>query len=270
MVPHFPLLVLAELRAVFGRASGKGALALAALIPAVALYAMHLAQAQAAEAQVNGLPLSQMLDASWRGVADWALTGRNFFLLPLLLVLSTAATSAGELADNTLREALTRPVSRTSVLLAKLIALAALSASTLVLSFVPAVAGGAALFATDTPIGPVALGYAASFLSDLGLIALTLLAGVLIRNVGGVVVSVILFLLVDKAIGLALKGLGVLGVEGARTAARFLPGTALACWEGWKVEGAETWPLEPFVGLAALFAIGIGGALARFTRMDVP
>jgi ABC-type transport system involved in multi-copper enzyme maturation permease subunit len=271
MVPHFPKMVLAELRAVFGRWSGKGALALAVVIPILATAAMAYAEQKAGEASLNGMPVAGMLDLSARGVLDWSLTARNLFLLPALLVLATAASVSGELGDNTLRAVLWRPVSRVSVLLSKLTALSALSAASLALSFLPGLIGGASLFGLggeDTPLTAVALGFAASWLSDLGLIAMTLLISVFLRNVGGVVVILILFLMVDKAFGLALKGLSMIGVEKAKDVGQFLPGHALGCWEGWNA--ADGWDVYQFAGMGLLLALCLGGAMLRFQRMDVP
>jgi ABC-type transport system involved in multi-copper enzyme maturation permease subunit len=271
MVPHFPKMVLAELRAVFGRWAGKGALALSLVIPIVAAFAMAYIKQKATESSINGMPIEQMIDASARGVLDWALTARNLFLLPALLVLSTASAVSGELGDNTLRAVLSRPVSRVSVILAKLGALSALSAASLSLTFLPALIGGLTLWGMpgeDTGLDQVALGYAASWLSDLGLIAMTLLISVFFRSVGGVVVILILYLMVDKAAGLAMRGLGMLGVESAKKTAEFLPGNALACWEGWS--GSDGWDVNQFIALGLLFTLCMAGSLVRFQRMDVP
>lgn len=270
MVPHFPKMVVAELKAVFGRWSGKAALILAILIPLAAAGAKVGLESQATEASFNGMPIQQMLDLTAIGVLDWSLTARNAFLLPALLVLATAASVSGELGDNTLRAVLCRPVSRASVLLAKLTALSALSGASLLLSFLPGAIAGVSLYGTpeDATFGPIALGYAASWLSDLGLVAMTLLISVFLRNVGGVVVLLILYLMVDKAFGLMLKGLGVIGVEGAATVRKYLPGNALACWEGWN--GADGWDVNQFAALGLLFAVTLGIGLTRFQRMDVP
>ena len=40
----------------------------------------------------------------------------NFFFLPMVLVLAMASSVAGELSDQTLRDALCRPISRASAL----------------------------------------------------------------------------------------------------------------------------------------------------------
>ncbi len=265
---HFFRLLSAELRAVFGRWSGKGALILSVIIPVVAALAMNRAMGAADEAVLNGMPASSFLDMTWRGVLDWSLTGRNFFILSLLLVLSAAGTMTGELADNSLRESILRPVPRWSVLVAKLLALSALSASTLIVTFGVGLAAGAGVAGTEAEISKVALGYLASFASDVGLLALTLLAGVFLRSVGMVVVVVVLFLIVDWAGGLGLSGLGALGVDWARDVAQLRPGHGLSVWDGWK--SADGFDTSAWVALGILFSIGFGGALARFQRMDIP
>jgi len=266
MPPHFPKMVMAELRAVFGRNSGKGAVILAFVVGILAAVALNYAQQQAANVQANGMPVANMIDTSWRGVCSFALGARNLFILPMLLVLATASTLSGEVGEHTLREILVRPVSRWSIVLAKFLALTTLSAATLIATLLPALLGGATLFGTEAEIGPVLLGYLASWSSDLGLIAMAMLIASFMRNVGGVVVVVVLYLMVDKAFGLLLKLLGTLGVEKAATIQPFVPGNALACWEGWE----NGWESGQFIGLAVLFVVCMAGTLLRVQRMDVP
>lgn len=266
MPPHLLSMIGAELRAVFLRLSGKATLALAVLVGGLCVAAMHLVVSQAADAQVNAVNIGSSIDQTWRGTLAWALTLRNFFVLPLLLVLAGASTLAGELADNSLREVMLRPVSRVSILVAKLAALATLSAASLALTAVVAGLGGAVVFSTDAELGPILLGYAASFASDLGLLLLTLLVSTLSRSVGGVVVGIVLYLIVDKGVQLLLKGASMLGQEWAKQAAPFVPGNALTIWEGWSGD------FEPqkAIGLAVLCCVCAAGAGLRFQRMDVP
>lgn len=265
---HFLRLLSAELRAVFGRWSGKAALILSVVIPLVAALAMRQAIGAADEASFNGVPVSGYLDMTWRGVLDWSLTGRNFFIMSLLLVLSSASTLTGELADNSLREAILRPVPRWSVLVAKLMALSALSLATLVTTFLLGMVGGAAVATTEAELSGVALGYLASWGSDIGLMALTLLVGSLLRSVGMVVVAVVFFLIVDWAGGLGLSGLGVLGVEWAADLNALRPGNGLSVWDGWKA--VDGFSAEQGRALLVLFVVGFGGSLFRFQRMDIP
>jgi len=266
MPPQFGKMVLAELRAVFGRWSARGALILAVVVALLCVAGLELVRDQAVNAQVNNMPVQSMVDMTWRGAAAWTLKARNFFVLPMLLVLATAAAVSGELADHTLREVMVRPVNRWSVLMAKFIALAVLSAATLAVSLAVAVMGGAATFGTEGELGPVSLGFLASWGSDLGLLAMTMAVGVFVRNVGGVVVAVILFLFADWVARMLLGLVAMIGLQAASGIADMLPGAALACWEGW----SDGWAWQPFAGLAALIAVALAIALGRFQSMDVP
>lgn len=265
---HFLAVVMAEARAIYGRASAKLAVVVALLTGVVVLVALQWLHGQADAIQANGNPINQMVEFSGPAAAGWALRVRNFFVLPLVLLLATAASFAGEIGDQTLREVLVRPVPRWWILLSKTLVLGSLAALTLVLTLVPALGGGAALFGTDGPttVGGVLLGYAASLLSDVGLIALGLLASTFVRSVGGVVVAMMLVLMGDMGLRVVLKGMAWLGAAWAEDVGRALPGAALACWEGW----AGEWDPWAFIGMAVLLLVGFGGTWMRFSRMDVP
>lgn len=265
---HFLAVVKAEARAIYGRPSAKLAVVVALICGVGVLLALQWLSGQAANIEANGNPVTQMVEFSGPAAAGWGLRVRNFFVLPLVLLLATASSFAGELGDQTLREALVRPVPRWWILLSKTLVLASLAALTLVITLVPAFGGGAALFGMEGPTGwvDVLLGYGASLLSDLGLIALGLLASTFVRSVGGVVVSMMLILMGDMGARAVLKGMSWLGADWADGVGRALPGNALACWEGWTGD----WDPWSFVGLALLLLVGFGGAWVRFSRMDVP
>lgn len=265
---HFWRLVLAELRAIFGRWSGRAALVLAVLVPVVASLAMRAVLDQADEAVINGLPARSLVDMSWRGVLDWSLTGRNFFVLPLLLVLSTASSFTGEQADNTLREAMLRPVPRWSLLSAKLVSLALLSLSTLGLTWMLGAAGGLAVAGGESSIGAVSLAFLACWACDVGLLCLTLLVATLLRSVGLVVVGVALLLILDWAAGMLLSLLSSFGQEWAATLTQLRPGFGLNAWGGWNQ--ASGYDGQQWLTLGIVVIVGFGGALVRFQRMDVP
>jgi ABC-type transport system involved in multi-copper enzyme maturation permease subunit len=268
MIPtHFHLMFLAELRKTLLRGSGMAAILIAAAVGLLAVAGMGLAQYLGSEAAVNGLPLDQIMDFSGVTTAGWALRARNFFLLPLLLLWATGASFAGELKDHTLRELLVRPVPRWSVLLAKLLALAVLSAITLVVTAVLSGGLGALLFGIEGEWGPLALGYLASWPSDLGLLSMGILVALLVRNVAGVVVGVVLYLALDLVVRLLLSLIGKLpSMELAAEIARFMPGQALAAWEGY----LDAWSLTSWAGLAVLIVLCLAAALFRLMRMDVP
>lgn len=266
-VPLLPIL-RAEARAIFGRPSARLALVVALMTGVLPLLAHQWLQSQADSIQANGNPITQMVEFSGPAVAGWALRVRNFFVLPLVLLLATAASFAGEIADQTLREVLVRPVHRQVVLLAKTLVLTSLAACTLLASLVPSLGGGLLLFGPGQATTPqaVLLGFLASLLSDLGLIGLGLLASTFVRSVGGVVVSLILLLMADMAARAVLKGMSWLGMSQAEAIGRALPGNALACWEGWQ-SGFDPWA---FGGMGLLLVLSFGLTAYRFQRMDLP
>ena len=262
-VGHFGAMVAVEVRALFTRGSGLAVLGTALVVGVATIAVLQVVQGAVSVDTGGGGALAQ-----FNGVeaAGYALRARNFFVLPMFLLFATGSSFAAELAEHTLREQLVRPVSRAAVFAAKAAALLLLAAASLALTLIPALAGGLALFGGDGPIVDLLLGYAASLLSDAGLIGLGLLASTVVRGSGGVVVAVIAALIVDagaRAVLYALGAVGVAGLDGLRAA---LPGSALACWEGWST--AFTW--QPFAGVAALIAAALGLAFFRFGRMDVP
>ena len=272
MIPaHLPTMIAAEIRAIFGRASGMAVLAVSLVVGVVAsgslLYLQSRTGSPDAVAQFNGVPITSMMDFSAQSAAAWGLKARNFFVLPVLLLLAAASTLAGELGDRTLREVLVRPVPRWSVLAAKLAALVLLSLASHLLTFALAFGGGLLLGTeSPTPLSAVGLGYLASWGSDLGVLLIGFAASVFVQSVGGVVVGVLLFLMADTFVRMALWGLDKLGIAWAATAGQFMPGNALACWEGFQ----EGWLLAQFAGLAVLVVVAGFVAVARFQRMDVP
>ncbi len=265
---HLLGILRVEARTIYGRGSARLALVVALLTGVGALLAHQWIQGQAASIEANGAPVTQMIEFSGPAVAGWALRVRNFFVLPLVLLLATAASFAGEIGDQSLREALVRPVPRFVVLFSKAVVLGSLAALTLLASLIPSLGGGIALFGNEgsTTVPAVLLGFAASLLSDLGLIGLGLLASTFVRSVGGVVVSLILLLMADTGLRAMLKGMAWLGADWAEAVGRALPGNALACWEGW----TGAWDPWAFGGMAVLLVSSYGLTAWRFQRMDVP
>ncbi len=263
---HLLRVYLAECRKTLGRGSGVAALGVAAGVGLLAALALVGAQRLGGEAQVNGAALPELVRFTGSTALSWALRARNFYVLPLVLLWAAGASFAGEIADHTLRESLVRPVPRAAVLAAKVLALATLSAATLLVTGAVAGGAGVALFGLDDAFGPVLLGYAASWISDLGLLALGVLASLWFRSVAGVVVGVVLLLMADLALRLALKLAGALGVTAAGAVVRWMPGEALAAWEGY----AGGWSVPAFAGLLVLIAGCLGLAWLRLRRLDLP
>jgi ABC-type transport system involved in multi-copper enzyme maturation permease subunit len=266
MPKHILQMIRVEMQAVFGRSSGRAALVLAALVPIVVAIGLAWFQNKTVDARFNGMAVSELADLSMRGCGGYALMLRNMVVLPLLLVLATAASVAGERRDNTLREVLVRPIPRWSVVLSKAAALWTLSGASLVITAVFSIGLGAGLFDTTESISDLGQGYLACLLTDLGLIGLAMLAASLVRSVGGVVVILILLMMVDIAGRGVLTLAGNFGMEDAAAIAAFFPGAALDAWEGWK----DGFQLDPFIGLGVLILGSLGLTCVRFQRMDVP
>jgi hypothetical protein len=264
---HLSRMIAAETRTVFSRPSARAALALALLVGFTAIGATGALRDLAAS---NAAGPEALANLSGVGAGGWALQARNFFVLPLLLVLSAAASVAGELSDHTMRELAGRPVPRWSILLVKLASLACLSALTLVLTALPALGLGVAMFGAAAEAAPGLLdvvgGYLATFLSDVGLLLLAMLLSLFVRSVGGVVVTLTLLLLAD----LGLRGLLALASSfGAREADALRPwtlGNALGCWEGW----SGGYDPQRFLALAVFSVVAAAASVARFRSMDVP
>lgn len=262
----FSLLWWAEVRKVFTLGSGVATLALSAVVGLAAVAAMKWAADASNGAIVNGQPIQGLLVVSGVTVGNWALQARNFFVLPLCLLLATGQCFAGEIRDHTLREALVRPVARPVVLLAKLAALLTLSASALLVTASCSLLPGLALFGAEGEPGKVLLGYLASWPCDAGVVALGILASLLVHSVGGVVVGVVLVLMADVALRLLLKLASLLGASGAADVASWMPGEALSAWKGY----ADGWSTAPLVGLGVLLMVTLGASVLRINRMDVP
>lgn len=275
MPRQFGAMVVAEIRKVFSRGSAIAAVALAAVIGFLAVLVLWRLQNMGEGGfSLNGTPVGELVKGSGIDVSGWALQARNFFVLPLLLLLAGASATGGELGDRTLRELVVRPVPRWSVLAAKLLALTLLSAVTLIVTLVPSLALGTALFGLTLENGPVdaptlgALlgGYGASLLSDVGLLCIVTAVSLFVPSVGGTVVAMALVLLADKALGGLLWLLGMVGMEGAATLEPWTLGNALGAWEGW----SEGWEPARFGALSVFIVASCAVAVVRFRRMDVP
>lgn len=283
MPRQFIQMVWVEMLKAFTRGSGIGALVVAVLVGALAALGMNGVMRLQDGVQLNGQGVGGLVQADVVGVAAYALTARNFYVLPLLLFLATGGSMAGEHADRTLRELVVRPVPRWSILAAKFGALSTLSAATLLVTFVTAVAlgwplAGAPLIDQSVAEGAesltrVSMGYAASFVSDLSLLALGLALSTFVRSVGGVVVSLMLVLLADRGIWMALNGVGLAQklMNGAtdpwiEEALKWTLVGAQGCWEGWETQ------FEPgqFVAVTAYTLVASLIAVLRFSRSDVP
>lgn len=270
MIPSFfPMMVIAELRKTFTRAGAIAALLVAFLVGLGTVGAVHYLHDMQG-ASINNTPVSELIQVSAVEATGYALRVRNFFVLPMFLVLSMASSVAGEFSDRTLRELLVRPVSRPSVLLAKLLAGSVLSFSTLLCTFVPAFLLGLLFFGLpedpSKAIVNVMLGYLSSLMGDIGWLCVTMLVALFVQSTGLVVVGVVFGVAVDMALRAFLWVLAKLGAESTEKLLPFTVTNGLDAWQGW----SEGWEWQRFLSLSLLILISLTLALARFRRMDVP
>lgn len=272
MIPsQFPLMILAELRKIFTRGSGIATLVVSFVLGAVVVAGIWRFQG-AIQMSSNGSPMAAVAQMTGIEAAGTALAARNFFILPMFLLLVVAGSVAGEWNDQTLRELLVRPVARTAVLWAKLIAFAVLSLLSLLLTFIPSFSAG--LLLMGAPEGETLMqavtsllsGFAVSFLTDMCWISIGMMVSLHVRSAGAVVVGVVFFLGLDAALRAFLWVLDKVGVASADTLRMFTLSYGLDAWSGWK----EGWEWQRFLSLALLLIFSHFWTLARFRRMDVP
>jgi ABC-type transport system involved in multi-copper enzyme maturation permease subunit len=266
--PLLPI-VAAELRKVLSRGSARLGLVLSVAIPLITVIMLHGVeswQTQNLGGAGTGVRVGFHMDGA--AALGWSLKARNFFILPLILLWISAESLGGEVKDGTLRAVLLRPVSRFQVLAARTLALAAYAGSTLGVTAVTAAVLGIPVLGLDADgdLSRVILAYGVGWGSDVALIGIGLAVSCWVQATAGTVVVTTLVLLVDALARAGLSGAAMFGAEGTDTIARFLPGSALAAWEGF----STTWDPVAFAGLAAWTAIAYGLAAWRLERMDVP
>ena len=152
-----------------------------------------------------------------------------------------------------------------------------MSALTLLITGAVSFLPGLVLFGMPTPgtgavpvdyptASQLGMGYLASFASDVGLIAIAVLLSLVVRSVGGVVVTLVLILMAD----LAVRGvLNLMSLAQIQVASQLLPwtlGNALGCWQG----GSTHFEPMRFLALTVVIVGATAAATARLSRMDVP
>ncbi len=269
-VPLSPI-VAAECRKLATRGSARLGLVLSVAIPMVTVIlaqGVESFQQEQLGAAANQGAMSIGISIDAAAGLGWSLKARNFFILPLILLWISAQSLGGEVKDGTLRPVLLRPVSRIQVLLGRALALSLYAGVTLALTALVALALGIPVLTLDTDgdLTRVFLGYFAAWGSDIALIGLGLAVSSFVPATAGTVVATALLLLIDGLARAGLSGAAMFGAQGTDAIARFLPGSALAAWEGF----ATAWDPVAFAGLVIWGVAAFGVAGWRLSRMDVP
>jgi ABC-type transport system involved in multi-copper enzyme maturation permease subunit len=274
--PAFQSLVEAEIRKLFSRLPAKVGLVLALLvgigIPALRggwqLFGIYVVKASASD--VGAVDPASLMYVT--------LFMRNLFLMRVILIVLGSLLFAGEFQSRTLREDLLRPVTRTSVLLAKWAALVAYCFVNLGLTLIPGSLIAVIGYGTGGDWADTTLRYGSTFLADAGFCALVLLVAVASRSVPGTIAGMFLFYLTDLAVG---AGLSIVAsfpsipmqeqLRGALLGAKpFMPSAAFAAWNGGALWSSESWTWQSFTSLAVITLLSLLIADQVFKRMDVP
>ncbi len=271
---HLLALWAAETRKLLSRLLGRVGLGVAVLLGL--LGPLYVRAIHGMQGEVNGTPLAELIDVSGAAGVQWSLTFRNLVVMRLFLVALVAVSVAGEYQARSLREDLLQPIPRWSALLARWAAQATWLAIGAALSWLTAMALGAVLFGTGGPWRDAAIAWAVTVLCDTGFAAVSIAVAVLVRSQVGTLIGMVLFLLGDQALGAALwlaENIGRMAelpaaVEIAVQARPWLPSSAFGAWHAWN--GGDPWAWQHFAALALYTALGLGVAVIRFERMDVP
>jgi ABC-type transport system involved in multi-copper enzyme maturation permease subunit len=277
---HFAMLVSVETRKLFTRTSARIGLVIAVLIgigvPLVRGLFRFLELRLAAESGFDPAELGTIDPSDW---VFWALAVRNFWIFRVLLIVVAALVFAGEYQSRALREDLLRPVPRWSVLIAKWLALAAWTATTIVLTFVPAALVGIVAWGFHGEAWKdVALGYLATLATDMGFAALVLAVAVATRSVPGTIAGMVVFYFMESSLWIALKviqylpadmpGLPPVARDAAEQVVPWLPSAAFGVWTG--SYDTVPWSWQGFTSLGVITALSLLVAERLLARLDVP
>ena len=257
-------LIQAEWRVLIRRNSARGLLLVSTVIPV--LVAAILRAVSESEMVVNDQSVADIVSFSGPHTANLSLRVRHALVMPILLLFVTGSSFATERQNRMMRERLVRPVSRNTLLFAKLVAVLFLSASSLILNALIAVPLGSLLMGSDGPWWLMFAGHAASLLSDLGIISLGVLLSTVCRSGAMVVVSGILIYVFDQAMNAGLFLVGLAGVDGTTWIQHCLPSTG---WNVWTIIlGENGWVSA--LNLLAWTSVFLFLSRRRLNRQDVP
>ncbi len=273
MPRHFPLMVKAEMTKVLTRPTGWAGLILSLVIPLIVVAASAFAYDQQQQAIQENPLIAAFVQFEPATVMGWVLVARNFFIMPMVLLLVTAQLFAGERANRTLRSLLVRAVPRWSVLAAKFTAVTLYAGACLALTYLTTLLPCLAIFEGETPISGISLGYLACWLSDLAFICIAALVCTFTTSVAWAVVGTVIVMMGEWAARMGLGATNMLAnaanLESLKVAGDILPwmpGSALEAWTGYQ----EAWEWKAFAALGGMLLFLVAAAVVRFRRTDVP
>lgn len=274
------LLFTAELTKLAGRPSAR--LALVALVLLGASGPLLLLFGSSSHVSLNGVDIAEKMDLSVPNAIGWSLAIRGFYLGQTALLLLASQSWAGEYAAHTLRDELVRPVSRTAVLAAKALSLAAFSLVTHAGALlVAALVGLIALRGGDGDWGRALAATAAAWVCEVAFLPFAFAVPIVTRSVAGGLAGAFLFVLLERLLTYGLVVLGWVAdamppqlatvPEALRAVVElsaFLPSAGWTAWADLARGDGVLW--QHWVALLA-WAVGAAVVADRtFARSDIP
>jgi ABC-type transport system involved in multi-copper enzyme maturation permease subunit len=270
-------LLWAEIIKLHSRASARVGLVGTVILALIGPVAM----AMRASMQVEG-NMFMNPEFSAPNAVRWSLYVREFYVVHALLILLAVQSYAGELQARTLREDLVRPVRREQVLLAKWGALATWSFLSVLLQLALASAVAVVLHPATGSVEwkGVLLGYGAAWIAEVGFAASALAVGVASRSVGGGIIGMFLFVVLERIVAMAVWMVryfvtSVPNVEDVQMPFRVIaatgpwfPSSGWSVWQDLVNSAPITW--QAWVALAVWTVLAMVVAERVFARTDVP
>ncbi|MEC7987414.1 MAG: ABC transporter permease subunit [Myxococcota bacterium] len=272
----FKNVLTAELKLIFSRSSAWLCIACSIFVAIVIPWLMSAA--------IDGIEVQTSSEAAAQGMANMmqeqigkdvakgmgrALWGRNFILIPLLILLAASSCLSGERGGYQLRETLCRPISRNRLLLAKGLGLTILCGLSLLATGLCAFITGQFLFEDVGELKLISIGYTLSLLSDTALIGLAFLVGTYTRSTGTTAIMSFIVLVLNAFVYF-VSSVFVMIMPSDRQKSledwiQNLPYKSFSAWEGWS-GGFDT---EPVIGLFLLNLFCYGCLAYRFQKLDI-
>ena len=257
------ILILTELFVLRRRAVGRAMLWVCTGLPVA--VAILYGQLSSSDMTFNEKPVSALLAFSGPDATQVALRALHT-LVPLFILALAGQSWAGERSSHVLREHWVRPVSRSTVLWAKILSLWAMALLSLAGVTCLSLLVTTPWLGSDGPWAELAVSFLMSAPCLLGLTLLASCVAQFGRSTASVIVGGLLFLGIDLGMRLGLSALDFVGVSWAGPLKSGLFGEAVSQWST-AVDGVS---LGPVVSLVAWLAVLTLVTWRRVDRMEVP
>lgn len=240
------------------------ALSLAAgTIAPLILISIHY---QASSSESQGLPIVNMVGSNAADIAGRALWVHNLYIIPLVLLMVACASIAEDRNNNCLRDISIRAISRSQLLLVRILSNAGLAGICTVLTFVPALVIGGIYFKSIGSLPNIFLANLLSWMSDMAIIGMGMLVATFAASAGRAAIYTLLLLLGERIIRVILQLSGpIFSFKIPEELLTLFPGHALEAWSGW----STGWSFSAIFGLFLLNIILYFFLFRRFQKLQL-